>query len=96
VLTHLHSDHIGWAVPNDSPFTGARVIVQRADVEAYRANREAAGQYDALIEPLRHEGRLLEIDMDPAQARLTRAATLEAVRGHGAAISHLGAPFHRF
>lgn len=61
VLTHLHSDHIGWAAPPDSPFPSARVIVQQADVEAYTANRSQAGQYDRLIAPLRAEGRLQEI-----------------------------------
>src|SRR3712207_4221872 len=49
VLTHLHNDHMGWAVPRDSPFTEARVVVQRADVAAYAADRDRAGQYDLLI-----------------------------------------------
>ncbi len=79
VLTHLHSDHIGWAVPKDSPFTEARVIVQRADVEAYRANRETAGQYDALVRPLRQEGRLQEIDGD---FRLGPGLRIVATPGH--------------
>lgn len=58
VLTHLHNDHMGWAVPRDSPFTAARVVVQQADVDVYRANRDHAGQYDLLIEPLLAQGRL--------------------------------------
>jgi glyoxylase-like metal-dependent hydrolase (beta-lactamase superfamily II) len=62
VLTHLHGDHVGWAAPADSPFTSARVIVPRADVELYTANRDQAGQHDWLIAPLRAEGRLREID----------------------------------
>lgn len=62
VLTHLHGDHVGWAVPGDSPFTDARVIVPRADVELYTANRDRAGQHDRLIEPLRQAGRLQEIE----------------------------------
>jgi glyoxylase-like metal-dependent hydrolase (beta-lactamase superfamily II) len=62
VLTHLHSDHVGWAVPADSPFTAARVIVQQADVAAYTAMRDQAGQYDRLIEPLRRDSRLQEIE----------------------------------
>jgi glyoxylase-like metal-dependent hydrolase (beta-lactamase superfamily II) len=52
VLTHLHNDHMGWAVPRDSPFTAARVVVQQADVDVYKANRDQAGQFDLLIEPL--------------------------------------------
>jgi glyoxylase-like metal-dependent hydrolase (beta-lactamase superfamily II) len=39
VLTHLHSDHIGWAMPSTTPFPQARVIVQRADVTAFAAIR---------------------------------------------------------
>ncbi|XVV13576.1 MBL fold metallo-hydrolase [Actinoplanes sp. CA-131856] len=66
VLTHLHNDHMGWAVPRDSPFTAARVLVQRADVELYEAHRDQAGQFDLLIEPLRAEGRLQELDGDLA------------------------------
>jgi glyoxylase-like metal-dependent hydrolase (beta-lactamase superfamily II) len=62
VLTHLHGDHVGWAVPADSPFRSARVIVPKADVAAYTANRSSAGQYDRLIEPLRSQGRLQEIE----------------------------------
>jgi glyoxylase-like metal-dependent hydrolase (beta-lactamase superfamily II) len=62
VLTHLHGDHVGWAVPADSPFTEARVIAPRADVEMYTAQRDRAGQHDRLIEPLRRAGRLQEID----------------------------------
>ncbi|MCO8277161.1 MBL fold metallo-hydrolase [Actinoplanes sp. TRM 88003] len=64
VLTHLHNDHMGWAVPRDSPFTSARVVVQRADVDAYAARRDQAGQYDLLIEPLRAAGRLEVLDGD--------------------------------
>ncbi|GAA0500573.1 hypothetical protein Ade02nite_27650 [Paractinoplanes deccanensis] len=64
VLTHLHNDHMGWAVPRDSPFTRARVIAQRADVDLYEAHRHEAGQFDLLVEPLRAEGRLQELDGD--------------------------------
>jgi len=64
VLTHLHNDHMGWAVPRDSPFTEARVVVQQSDVDAYAASREWAGQYDLLIEPLRAAGRLEVLDGD--------------------------------
>jgi glyoxylase-like metal-dependent hydrolase (beta-lactamase superfamily II) len=39
VLTHLHTDHIGWAIPATTPFPQARVVVQRADVEAFAAIR---------------------------------------------------------
>ncbi|MGX6602732.1 MBL fold metallo-hydrolase [Micromonosporaceae bacterium Da 78-11] len=64
VLTHLHNDHIGWAVPRDSPFTEARVIAQRADLVAYEASRDHARQHELLVEPLRREGRLQVLDGD--------------------------------
>jgi glyoxylase-like metal-dependent hydrolase (beta-lactamase superfamily II) len=35
VLTHLHSDHIGWAMPAWTPFPRARLVLQRADAEAF-------------------------------------------------------------
>jgi glyoxylase-like metal-dependent hydrolase (beta-lactamase superfamily II) len=35
VLTHLHSDHIGWAMPAWTPFPQARLVLQRADAEAF-------------------------------------------------------------
>jgi glyoxylase-like metal-dependent hydrolase (beta-lactamase superfamily II) len=47
VLTHLHSDHVGWALPGWTPFPHARVVVQRADVEAFAAARGD----DLLAEP---------------------------------------------
>ncbi|MEU4239360.1 MBL fold metallo-hydrolase [Actinoplanes sp. NPDC026619] len=79
VLTHLHNDHMGWAVPRDSPFTRARVIVQQADVDAYRADRDQAGQYDLLIEPLMAQGRLQVLDGDHAVSRGIRVV---ATPGH--------------
>jgi glyoxylase-like metal-dependent hydrolase (beta-lactamase superfamily II) len=64
VLTHLHNDHMGWAVPRDSPFTEARVVVHQADIDVYEARRDQAGQFDLLIEPLRAAGRLEALDGD--------------------------------
>ncbi|GAA0533763.1 MBL fold metallo-hydrolase [Paractinoplanes ferrugineus] len=79
VLTHLHNDHMGWAVPGDSPFTRARVIVQQADVDVYRGNRDFTGQYDRLIEPLMAQGRLQVLDGD---APLGPGVRLVATPGH--------------
>jgi glyoxylase-like metal-dependent hydrolase (beta-lactamase superfamily II) len=79
VLTHLHNDHMGWAVPRDSPFTAARVVVQQADVDAYRANRDQAGQFDLLIEPLLAQGRLQVIAGDVPVGRGVR---IVATPGH--------------
>ncbi|WP_433374655.1 MBL fold metallo-hydrolase [Actinoplanes sp. CA-142083] len=79
VLTHLHNDHMGWAVPGDSPFTSARVVVQQADVDAYKANRDKAGQFDLLIEPLLAQGRLHVLAGD---APLTPGVRIVATPGH--------------
>ena len=79
VLTHLHNDHMGWAVPRDSPFTAARVVVQQADVDVYKANRDQAGQYDLLIEPLMAQGRLQVLAGD---APLDPGRRIVATPGH--------------
>jgi glyoxylase-like metal-dependent hydrolase (beta-lactamase superfamily II) len=79
VLTHLHNDHMGWAVPRDSPFTAARVVVQQADVDVYKANRDRAGQFDLLIEPLLAQGRLQVLAGD---APLSPGARIVATPGH--------------
>jgi glyoxylase-like metal-dependent hydrolase (beta-lactamase superfamily II) len=75
VLTHLHTDHIGWAVPADSPFPGARVIVQRAEVEAFAARP----QEDVLLRPLREQGRLQVVDGD---TRLGPGVEILSTPGH--------------
>lgn len=79
VLTHLHNDHMGWAVPHDSPFTAARVIVQQADVDLYRAHRDQAGQFDTLIEPLLAAGRLQVLAGDSV---LSPGVRIVATPGH--------------
>ncbi|GAA3911307.1 MBL fold metallo-hydrolase [Actinoplanes auranticolor] len=75
VLTHLHTDHIGWAVPADSPFTDARVIVQRAEVDAFTAAR----QQDALLRPLRDQGRLQVVEGD---TELSAGVRIISTPGH--------------
>jgi glyoxylase-like metal-dependent hydrolase (beta-lactamase superfamily II) len=60
VLTHLHTDHIGWAMPWTTPFADARVVVQRADVDAFAAIRGN----DLLSEPDRLD--VLDGDADLA------------------------------
>jgi glyoxylase-like metal-dependent hydrolase (beta-lactamase superfamily II) len=75
VLTHLHDDHIGWAVPAVTPFLQARVIAQRADVTAF-ADRP---QEDVLLRPLRESGRLQVLDGD---AELSPGVRVIATPGH--------------
>jgi glyoxylase-like metal-dependent hydrolase (beta-lactamase superfamily II) len=79
VLTHLHTDHIGWAVPADSPFTNARVLVQHADVEAYAAASDRARQEEVLLAPLRREGRLEVVDGD---LKLSDGVRIVSTPGH--------------
>jgi glyoxylase-like metal-dependent hydrolase (beta-lactamase superfamily II) len=75
VLTHLHTDHIGWAVPADSPFPNARVILQRAEVTAFAAAR----QEDALLRPLREQGRLQVVEGDTG---LSEGVRIISTPGH--------------
>lgn len=57
VLTHLHTDHIGWAV--HGLFPNARHVVQRADVEAL-----GQALIEGLIDPLRATDQLQVVDGD--------------------------------
>lgn len=61
VQTHLHSDHLGWAVmPDGRPvFPRARYVVQLAEVAVLEEAGSALVPY--LIEPLRRTGQLAEI-----------------------------------
>ena len=91
VLTHLHNDHIGWAVPRDSPFTSARVLVQQPDVDVYQANRDKAGQFDLLIEPLLAQGRLQVLAGDaPIAPGIRIVATPGHTPGHQSVLAEEG------
>jgi glyoxylase-like metal-dependent hydrolase (beta-lactamase superfamily II) len=70
VLTHLHTDHVGWAVvgAGEPYFPNARYLLQRAEVEAVdRINPTLDGR---LLDPLRATGQLDVADgavaLDPA------------------------------
>lgn len=62
VQTHLHSDHVGWAVyPDGRPvFPQARYVVQRTEVAALEAAGSALVPY--VVQPLRASGQLHELD----------------------------------
>jgi glyoxylase-like metal-dependent hydrolase (beta-lactamase superfamily II) len=61
VLTHIHSDHTGWAVVGGEPyFPNARYLLQRADAEAL-ARLNPAGA-ERLLDPLRAADRLHLLD----------------------------------
>ncbi|WBB66500.1 MBL fold metallo-hydrolase [Micromonospora sp. WMMD812] len=63
VLTHLHTDHVGWAVtgsPGTPYFREAEYLVQRAELAALDAvNPELRAR---LVAPLRAAGQLREVD----------------------------------
>jgi glyoxylase-like metal-dependent hydrolase (beta-lactamase superfamily II) len=61
IVTHLHTDHIGWAVDAGTPyFAAARYLVPRADIDAVGRLNPSLG--DALLEPLRRTGQLEPVD----------------------------------
>ncbi|MEV4756291.1 MBL fold metallo-hydrolase [Micromonospora sp. NPDC049559] len=63
VLTHIHSDHIGWSVSPDGvpTFPHARYVVQRTELAAVEAGgNEAAMSWT--VEPLRRTGQLHAVD----------------------------------
>jgi glyoxylase-like metal-dependent hydrolase (beta-lactamase superfamily II) len=62
VQTHLHSDHVGWAVDSDGVpmFPNARYVVQRDEVAALTADRSPLLEH--VVEPLRVAGQLHEVE----------------------------------
>ncbi|MEV4821299.1 MBL fold metallo-hydrolase [Micromonospora sp. NPDC049274] len=80
VLTHLHSDHIGWAVtgtPGRPHFPNASYLLQRTELEAAEAINP--GLPAGLIAPLRAAGQLRVVD---GETTLTPAVRLLPTPGH--------------
>ncbi|MFI6260779.1 MBL fold metallo-hydrolase [Micromonospora sp. NPDC051006] len=80
VLTHLHSDHIGWAVtgtPGRPYFPNASYLLQRAELDA--AESLNPGLPAGLVAPLRAAGQLRVVDGETA---LTPAVRLLPTPGH--------------
>lgn len=79
VLTHLHTDHVGWSVVGDGTpyFPNAQYVLQRAEDEAVTAiNPELRGR---LLDPLRATQQLRLLDGD---TRLATGLTVLATPGH--------------
>ena len=72
VLTHLHTDHLGWAAAD--LFPTARHVLQRADADAARP-----AVAEALLDPLRTADRLQVVDGD---VRLLPGLSLRHTPGH--------------
>jgi glyoxylase-like metal-dependent hydrolase (beta-lactamase superfamily II) len=63
IVTHLHTDHIGWAVDGGTPYFGnARYLLPRADIDAVDRLNPALNA--ALLEPLRDTGQLTPVEGD--------------------------------
>ncbi|WP_406078320.1 MBL fold metallo-hydrolase [Micromonospora sp. NBC_00858] len=80
VLTHLHTDHIGWAVtgtPARPYFPNASYLLQRAELDA--AATLNPGLPAGLIAPLRASGQLRVVD---GETKLTPAVRLLPTPGH--------------
>ncbi|MBF9134932.1 MBL fold metallo-hydrolase [Plantactinospora sp. S1510] len=66
VLTHMHTDHIGWAVTGNPPtpyFRNARYLLQRAEIDTIRRHG-APGLAEHLLDPLLATGQLSAVDGD--------------------------------
>lgn len=78
VLTHLHTDHVGWAVTGARPFfPNARYLLQTAEYEAVDALNP--GLREHLLEPLRSSDQLCLVDGDEELADTIRVV---ATPGH--------------
>ena len=75
VLTHLHTDHCGWAVDaaGTPAFPNARYVLQSAETAWIE---ESAPLYSWAVRPLREAGQLDEVD---GQLTLAKAASGETV-----------------
>lgn len=76
VLTHLHTDHVGWAVVADGPdrrpfFANARYMMQRSEIDA--VERLGPRLRETLLEPLREAGRLWPADGETTLTPRSRA-----------------------
>jgi glyoxylase-like metal-dependent hydrolase (beta-lactamase superfamily II) len=63
VITHLHEDHVGWAVQSDGTplFPNARYIVQGEEVRHLDKDPDRR-IWDYVVAPLRRAGQLEEVD----------------------------------
>lgn len=78
VLTHLHTDHIGWSIDEGAAFfPNARYLLQRNEIDAIDAR--APGLAEWLLAPLRAGGHLVAVDGDEA---LGAGVRIVATPGH--------------
>jgi glyoxylase-like metal-dependent hydrolase (beta-lactamase superfamily II) len=83
VLSHLHTDHVGWAVVRDGAgertpyFANARYVLQKAELDAISMINPSLEE--ALIAPLRATDQLSIVDGD---SRLASQVRIVATPGH--------------
>jgi glyoxylase-like metal-dependent hydrolase (beta-lactamase superfamily II) len=78
VLTHLHTDHLGWALTGGAPmFRNARYLLQQADHDAI--DELNPGLRERLIAPLRAAGQLSLVEGD---VKLAGPIRVVATPGH--------------
>lgn len=76
VLTHLHSDHVGWAVVNTLPyFPNARYVIQQSEILSALDSKTR----QVVLEPLQRAHRLEVID---GATRLASGVTVIHTPGH--------------
>ena len=87
MLTHLHEDHVGWAVtPDGVPmFPNARYVLQRQEFDSLPVSH-ATWQY--VVRPLRAAGHLALVDGEHRLARLGAGGTLALVPTPGHTPGH--------
>jgi glyoxylase-like metal-dependent hydrolase (beta-lactamase superfamily II) len=78
VLTHLHTDHVGWAVVDGQPFfSNARYVLQRREYEVAEASNSRLSR--SMLEPLRAAGLLQLLE---GHAVLAPEMTVVPTPGH--------------
>ena len=84
VLTHLHSDHAGWAVlPDGTPlFPNARYAIQHSEIQHLIDTNENT-LLDYTVNPLRRTGNLQEVD-----------GNVQLLNQHGGSLSVMPTPGH--
>jgi glyoxylase-like metal-dependent hydrolase (beta-lactamase superfamily II) len=90
VLTHLHTDHVGWAVTDSRPyFRNARYLLQRAEFDA--VDELNPSLRERLIAPLRATGQLSLVDGDtPVAGPVRVVATPGHTPGHQSVLVDTG------
>ncbi len=85
VITHLHSDHVGWSLAGDEPvramFPNARYHLPLADWHdpEWSATRESRAEFDLLLRPLENMGVL---ELTDEAATIVEGITLVPTPGH--------------